>query len=96
VPMIASNVGGIGEIFGPHRDRLIPCDNPTILAAAMQAALERSPQELHQESAALAAFVGTLFTINDMADAVLAGYVDAIAGRSRRRDAPSASFALPS
>ncbi len=96
VPMTATNVGGIGEIFGPHRDRLIPSDNPTILAAAMQAALASNPQELYQQSAALAAFVGTLFTIDDMADAVLAGYADAIARRSRRSDAPRASFALPS
>jgi glycosyltransferase involved in cell wall biosynthesis len=96
VPMIATNVGGIGEIFGPYRDRLIPCDNPAVLAAAMQAGLERNPGELHREAAALAAFVRTLFTINDMTDAVLAGYAEAIGKRSRRGNAPSASFALPS
>ena len=28
IPMIATKVGGIGEIFGPYRDRLICCDNP--------------------------------------------------------------------
>jgi glycosyltransferase involved in cell wall biosynthesis len=96
VPMVATDVGGIGEIFGPHRHKLIPCNNATILAVAMQAALERDPRELHRESAALAAFVGTSFTINDMADAVLAGYADALVRRSRRSDAPDASFALPS
>ncbi len=96
VPMIATDVGGIAEILGPYRDRLIPCGNPTILAATMQAALERNPRELEQDAAALAAFVRTLFTIDDMADAVLAGYTEAIAKRSRRRDAPNASYALPS
>jgi glycosyltransferase involved in cell wall biosynthesis len=95
VSMIATNVGGIGEILGPYRNRLIPCDNPPILAAAMQAALEKNPREIDQEAAALAAFVRTQFTIDDMADAVLAGYADAIAKR-RRGDAPRASFALPS
>ncbi len=96
VPMVATNVGGIGEIFGPYRDKLIPCDNPMILAAALEAALEREPSELRRESADLAAFVGTLFTITDMADAVLAGYADAIAKRSRRKDASTASFVIPS
>jgi glycosyltransferase involved in cell wall biosynthesis len=96
VPIIATDVGGINEIFGPYRDRLIPCDNPVILAAAMQAALERNPRQLHQEAAALAAFVSTVFTIDDMADAVIAGYGDAIAKRPCRGNALSASFALPS
>jgi glycosyltransferase involved in cell wall biosynthesis len=96
VPMIATDVGGIGEIFGPYRDRLIPCDNPTILAAAMEASLESGLQEKREEAAALATFVGTLFTIDDMTDAVLAGYRDAIAEKSRRANAPSPSFALPS
>jgi glycosyltransferase involved in cell wall biosynthesis len=96
VPMVATDVGGIGEIFGPYRNRLIPCNNPTILAAAMKAALEADPRELRRECAALAAFVGTQFTIIDMADAVLAGYADAIANRSRRNNASTASFALPS
>lgn len=96
VPMVATNVGGIGEIFGPYRDKLIPCNNPTILAAALEAALKKKPWELLQECAGLAAFVGTVFTIADMADAVLAGYVDAIAKRSRRNDASATSFAIPS
>ncbi len=95
VPTIATDVGGIGEIFGPYRNRLIPCANPPALAAAMRAALEKDPRELAHEAAALAAFVRTQFTIDAMADAVLAGYADAIAKR-RRGDAPRASFALPS
>jgi len=96
IPMVATDVGGIGEIFGPYRDKLIPCDNPMILAAALEAALGREPSELRRESADLAAFVATQFTITDMVDAVLAGYADAIATRSRRKNESAASFALPS
>jgi glycosyltransferase involved in cell wall biosynthesis len=96
VPMIATNVGGIGEIFGPYRNKLIPCNNPTILAAALKAASERNPQEVHDECVGLAAYVRTLFTIDDMADAVLAGYGDALAKKAHRRNTPNAPFALPS
>jgi glycosyltransferase involved in cell wall biosynthesis len=96
VPMVATDVGGISEIFGPYRDKLIPCDDPTILAAALETALKKEPSALRRESVDLAAFVGTLFTITDMADAVLAGYADALAKRSQRSDASAASFAIPS
>jgi glycosyltransferase involved in cell wall biosynthesis len=96
IPMVATDVGGIGEIFGPYRDKLIACDNPTILATTLEAALDREPSELHREAADLAAFVATQFTITDMVDAVLAGYADAIATRSRRKNESAASFALPS
>jgi glycosyltransferase involved in cell wall biosynthesis len=96
VPMVATDVGGIGEIFGPFRGKLIPCNNSTMLAAAMEAALKAKPWELLQECAALAGFVGTVFTIADMADAVLAGYADAIAKKACRNDASAASFAIPS
>ena len=34
VPMIATNVGGIPEIYGPYRDRLGPPDDAADLAGA--------------------------------------------------------------
>ncbi|MGB8278491.1 MAG: glycosyltransferase family 4 protein [Methylovirgula sp.] len=96
VPMVATNVGGIGEIFGPYRDRLIPCDNPEILATSLEATLARPCIELQSEATQLAAFVATKFTIDAMADAVLSGYAEAIARRHPHRAAAAASFALPS
>lgn len=96
IPMVATDVGGIAEIFGPYRERLIPCDNPALLAASLEAMLEREPAELRRESADLAAFVASQFTIANMVDSVLAGYADALAARARRKDEPLASFALPS
>ena len=34
VPMIATRVGGIPEIFGPYADRLIACDDPALLSSS--------------------------------------------------------------
>ena len=79
VPMIATNVGGIPEIFGPYADRLIPCDNPHALAQAMMRELGRSPSELSAQAELLGSFVQGRFSIAHMTDAVLAGYRDAIA-----------------
>ena len=39
VPMIATNVGGIPEIYGPFRDRLGPPDDPADLHARIEATL---------------------------------------------------------
>ena len=79
VPMIATNVGGIPEIFGPYADRLIPCDNPHALAQAMMRELGLTPSELTAQAELLGAFVQGRFSIAHMTDAVLAGYRDAIA-----------------
>ena len=40
VPIIATRVGGIPEIFGPHAEHLIAPDDTTALVAAIAAALE--------------------------------------------------------
>ena len=79
VPMVATDVGGIGEIFGPYRDRLIGANDPGRLANALEGALEAEPALVRRQSADLAAFVSKRFTIATMADAVIAGYRDAFA-----------------
>ena len=81
IPMVATNVGGIGEIFGPYRDRLICCDDPTVLADTMQQMMESSPASIKADAEDLAAFVSTRFAIAIMADSVVAGYRDAFARR---------------
>jgi glycosyltransferase involved in cell wall biosynthesis len=95
MPIVATDVGGINEIFGPFRDRLIAPDDPQILADTLRKMLARSPAELRADSQTLASFVKTKFKISDMADSVLAGYAEAIANRGHR-GATTASFALPS
>ncbi len=39
MPVIATDVGGVGEILGDHRDCLIPPGNPQVLARAMEKVL---------------------------------------------------------
>ena len=82
IPMVATSVGGIGEIFGPHRDRLIGCDDPVVLADAMHRCVEAEPAELKRQAAELAAYVAGRFTIGNMVDSVLAGYGDALGRRA--------------
>jgi len=78
-PLIATDVGGVGEIFGPYRDRLIPRDRADLLARAMTCALDRAPGALEAESIALKAHVAEHFSIDVMVRDVLAGYRDALA-----------------
>lgn len=92
VPLVATDVGGIGEIFGPFRDRLIAPDDAQLLADTLRKMINRPTPDVRAEGKALASFVGTKFKISDMTDAVLAGYAEAIANR---RAAPrSASHPL--
>ena len=81
VPMIATDVGGIPEIFGPFSDRLGPCGDAADLARRMAGTLDREPSELKAEAADLKRFVAGRFTINSMTDGVLSGYRDALADR---------------
>ena len=85
VPLIASDVGGIPEIFGPYRDRLGPSDDPTDLCARMLSML-RLPQIARERQAAeLAAYVAEHFSIEAMVDSVLEGYAEAAARRAPDR-----------
>ena len=95
IPMIATDVGGISEIFGPYRDRLITCDNPILLAKAMENMVETEPATIKMHSKNLADFVSTRFSISMMADSVITGYRDAFARRSVPTSASSRFFVLP-
>ena len=82
IPIVATNVGGNGEIFGPYRNRLIPCNDEHILADAMEAAISKDKAVLREEAAELVDFVSTHFTITGMADSVIAGYRAALAAKA--------------
>ena len=96
VPMVATDVGGINEIFGPYRDRLIPCGDPEILADRLERMLTQPESERQNDAAKLASFVALRFTIAGMTDAVLAGYTEALDRKRNPRGATTPSFALPS
>jgi glycosyltransferase involved in cell wall biosynthesis len=88
VPMIATNVGGIPEIFGPFRRRLIPCDSVADLAEALLENLEASEQERLGQAQALAGSVRARFSIERMVDSVLQAYREALARPHRLASAP--------
>jgi glycosyltransferase involved in cell wall biosynthesis len=94
LPIIATNVGGIPEIFGPYANRLIDCNRPELLADAMMAELTRSDDERHARADELATYVINRFSIDNMVEAVLAGYRDALQARVHRvmaRPVPASS-----
>lgn len=89
--VIATDVGGVGEIFGPLRDKLVPRDQPETLARAMLAALGQDEAKAAAERAVLSRHVASHFSVKVMADCILAAYELALA----RRDGPSLAEAKP-
>jgi glycosyltransferase involved in cell wall biosynthesis len=83
IPMVATNVGGIPEIFGPFRDRLITCGDADVLAAALRAELDGDPARISEKAAALARYVESQFSYANMVDAVIDGYRSALAQKYR-------------
>lgn len=82
-PLIATDVGGINEIYGPrHRDRLIQPDDPAVLADAIHSMLATTPAERRAQAIDLAGHVRQNFCINTMVDGALAAYRSAMAARS--------------
>jgi glycosyltransferase involved in cell wall biosynthesis len=87
VPMVATNVGGIPEIFGPFADRLGPCDNPEDLARRIVAMLDVAPGFRREQAANFGLHVAANFNIQSMVNAVMGGYCEAL---SKRRARPTA------
>ena len=81
VPLIATNVGGVPEIFGPFASTLLPRDDPKALADAIACRLKAAPERLACETSALAAFIETRFSVAAMADGVIEAYRDAMMER---------------
>ena len=78
LPIIATNVGGIPEIFGPDADDLIPPDDPAALAGAIAASMQDRGAR-HSASLRLKSRLRASFSVDTMTDAVIAGYREALA-----------------
>lgn len=78
LPLVATNVGGLPEIFGAKAERLVPPDDPARLAAAMRDMRDLADAARRALAEDMVAFVKTRFTLGAMTDGVLRGYRDAM------------------
>ncbi|WP_442754083.1 glycosyltransferase family 4 protein [Methylocystis sp. JAN1] len=85
IPLVAANVGGMAEIFGPSADRLIAPNDPGLLADALERILSEAPEARDRKARALADYAASRFSVSKMAEQVLQGYRDAIAARGAGR-----------
>lgn len=80
LPLIATKVGGIPEIFGPDADRLVEPGNAAALAKAMVKLRNDGDdgltKRLHQR-------VASEFSVKGMCDGILSAYADALKNQSR-------------
>ena len=80
VPIIATAVGGVPEIFGPQADALIPPEDVAALAGAIAATLD-DPAQTHRVAAAVRTRVRSEFSSTTMVEAGLAAYREVLAMR---------------
>ena len=78
IPMVAANVGGIPEIFGPHADALFAPNIVGAMADAIETALE-DPAAALARAKSLRERIFLHFSQKAMVEGVLAGYRDAFA-----------------
>ena len=69
LPIIATNVGGIAEIFGPDADELVPPGDPAALADAIAQAMQDRGAR-HSASLRLKSRLRASFSVDAMTDAV--------------------------
>ena len=84
MPIIATEVGGVPEIFGPLSSHLIPPDNIAALVGAISAALD-DPGESQRVAQAVRARVRAEFSLATMVEGGLAAYREALALRKLAR-----------
>ena len=80
IPMVAANVGGIPEIFGPHSDALFAPGNAAAMADAIARALD-DPAATQERAKSLRERIFLYFSQKAMVEGVLTGYRDAFANR---------------
>ena len=73
LPVIATRVGGIPEIFGPTAGALVPPNDPLALRAAMQNVLNNRDQAVVEMQSRLA-FISQHFALEHMAGQIEALY----------------------
>jgi glycosyltransferase involved in cell wall biosynthesis len=80
LPIIATNVGGVPEIFGAQSHELIPPDDVGALVGAMTRALD-DPAQLQRSTQQLRQRIRNEFSLDTMVESNLAAYREALAMR---------------
>ncbi|HVV43253.1 MAG TPA: glycosyltransferase family 4 protein [Nitrobacter sp.] len=80
VPMVAANVGGIPEIFGPYSEALFTPNSVGAMADAIEAALD-DPAAAKARAKSLRERIFLHFSQKAMVEGVITAYRDAFAGR---------------
>jgi glycosyltransferase involved in cell wall biosynthesis len=83
MPLLATKVGGIPEIFGRDADKLLPPGDVDALVAAIKRMQGDGDPELVRR---LHTRVAKFFTVESMTDAILAAYADARARKGAVSD----------
>lgn len=77
-PLVATDVGGIPEIFGPAATQLVPARNAQALADALARTLDEDPAVQAARCRTLGASVRDRFSLTRMAEDVMSGYAAAL------------------
>jgi glycosyltransferase involved in cell wall biosynthesis len=80
VAMVAAEIGGIPEIFGPHTDALFVPNSVGAMAEAIAAAID-NPATARERARSLRERIFLHFSQKTMVEGVLAGYREALANR---------------
>jgi glycosyltransferase involved in cell wall biosynthesis len=72
--VIATDVGGIAEIFGPTREALVAADDADALAIAMRSTLEPRSAETERELETRYAYLAAHFHVDTMVDRIADTY----------------------
>jgi glycosyltransferase involved in cell wall biosynthesis len=80
IPMVAANIGGIPEIFGPFTDALFAPNIAAAIADAIEIAIEE-PDAALERAKSLRERIFLHFSQKAMVEGILAGYRDAFANR---------------
>ena len=83
-PVIATDVGGVSEIFGPTASSLIPAGDTAALRRAMQAFLD-DPAVAAREAEIRLAHIRAGFSVGHMTDRIETLYRQALAARLQRQ-----------
>jgi len=80
LPIIATDVGGVSEIFGPLASRLIPADDVAALFTVIAAAIN-DPERVCADARVLKSRVHDEFSLRTMVECNLAAYREAMAAQ---------------